>query len=975
MSHQNGNDPGKRLAKLPAPPVWNADYLSQNHIDHAGTIRARIAAIYQSLCSPSFVNCVSSVSGGNERVSHLKSQLEKLDQDLTQVPTIGVALLGPSRHGKSTLLNALAQCDILPMSDIKPCTASIVSLRRAEEWGFELRFIDQRRLLKERKQAVADAHHYLDRVSKKIEASEVVDDPQYIYTILQRFIQLFKIDTNLPPAVILHSIEQAEIPSQIQRLLGQLAKPRSANVTEMKDTVEKFLSTKDIYWTIVDSCEISGPFEDWHPNLKLVDVPGTNDTDPHRTDITNRLRKTARAVAICTSDSNLGPDIQSWLRNSSVLTDYLESSEQSKQHLFILRTKFDSYHAQIDEALIDENDEEAEDRLMQEAIATHKRKQTDSYREMFRNIATPFLPIGVSQEERQKREEMVARINGINVFYVSALAHEVFAGRSKAAPKAKRRLSEHFQDDPEATGIPSLKRFVNQLADEYLKRFFFQDIETRLRTEVDLLVRFFRQQWTTLTAELSGGSNAIADLVKSIEQGIIPSLKRNIDSEVNSFRKASHSVSSQINRQLKATQSNLREKLRSRQETWRILHWNSLRAAARKNGVHVTYSGIHIDFNNDISALFVDDVSLSWTTYRDSIIQDGIEHWVEDISSKLQEEIDAAASDADTPEATEAIDAIASNLSTIARSHRDQLKREVSEAIRELESIRQPAYESVQKIMCPVYQSLAIEVGAGCQKRMLDKLVQGSETELAKMWTQVATMIESTVTKLGDTVLERLQNFGSSASMELRNAVSMLTEVGKVNHRERLMAELDSIRNSALIFWDSLKSSSRTIVYLPSNTGVPRQEEQDIVDVEFEAKSKKLSNTQSIDSRSDFVQEAEERANVVTPNDSHVPNRESAYAWLLDSPVYLVQKSNAGRVTPEESQVLLILETLKSNGYRMTAVALGENAGLPVFRLRGVIASLQRILNMDGQKILNLDRPSDTIEFNDRLLRQEFLSS
>ena len=185
-----------------------------------------------------------------------------------------------------------------------------------------------------------------------------------------------------------------------------------------------------------------------------MDVPGTNDTDPQRTAITNSLRRTAKAVAICTSDSNLGTDIQSWLRNSSVLGDFLEATEQSRQHLFILRTKFDSYHPEIDESQIDEDDEESEDRLYRAAIERHKVQQTESYREMFRNIAAPLLPLGNSPEEQQKREEMVERINGIRVFFVSALAHEAFAGRLKAGARQKRRLSEHFHDDPDATGIP-----------------------------------------------------------------------------------------------------------------------------------------------------------------------------------------------------------------------------------------------------------------------------------------------------------------------------------------------------------------------------------------------------------------------------------------------------------------------------------------------------------------------------------------
>ena len=91
------------------------------------------------------------------------------------------------------------------------------------------------------------------------------------------------------------------------------------------------MSTSDVYWTIVEDCEINGPFENWHHSLSLVDLPGTNDSDPQRTLVTNSVRESATAVAIVTSDSNIGPDIEEWLRNSSVLANFLESTNKRKQ--------------------------------------------------------------------------------------------------------------------------------------------------------------------------------------------------------------------------------------------------------------------------------------------------------------------------------------------------------------------------------------------------------------------------------------------------------------------------------------------------------------------------------------------------------------------------------------------------------------------------------------------------------------------
>jgi hypothetical protein len=269
------------------------------------------------------------------------------------------------------------------------------------------------------------------------------------------------------------------------------------------------------------------------------------------------------------------------------------------------------------------------------------------------------------------------------------------------------------------------------------------------------------------------------------------------------------------------------------------------------------------------------------------------------------------------------------------------------------------------------------EVGAGCQKRMLAKLIQGSDAKLAQMWSSVSSMVELSVTKLRDSVSDQLQKFGRSASAELRSATNRLAEIGKVSHRDRLTAELESIRKSALLFWDSLQNISKTIVYLPVAQNDQPFDQRDIIDVEFEPSVKNISHAEANNGNqtgfTEQIREGDKNANLKT-EDAGTNRAVSKYSWLMDSPIYLVQKTNAGRATPDESQVLLILDTLQTNGMRMTVTALGENAGLPVFRLRGLLASLQRIFNIDGQHILVLDRASDTVELNDASLRQEFMT-
>ncbi len=213
---------------------------------------------------------------------------------------------------------------------------------------------------------------------------------------------------------------------------------------------------------------------------------------------------------------------------------------------FIIKTKFDSHLPEIDVSQESAVDEESEERLHREAIERHKRRQTDTYRYMFRNIAAPKLPLGTTPQETAKREEMLDRINSVNVFFVSAAAYEAFEGRFRGTTKVRRRLMDQFSNDPLATGVPALKFFLNGTAEDYLARFYYRDIASRLETEVDRLVRFFRQKSTTVEAELSGGSQAIAELVAQVDESILPWFKDATQAGVTEFSSQARTAASNI---------------------------------------------------------------------------------------------------------------------------------------------------------------------------------------------------------------------------------------------------------------------------------------------------------------------------------------------------------------------------------------------------------------------------------------------
>ena len=63
---------------------------------------------------------------------------------------------------------------------------------------------------------------------------------------------------------------------------------------------------------------------------------------------------------------------------------------------------------------------------------------------------------------------------------------------------------------------------------------------------------------------------------------------------------------------------------------------------------------------------------------------------------------------------------------------------------------------------------------------------------------------------------------------------------------------------------------------------------------------------------------------------------------------------------------------LDRRGGKMTSVALARELQFPTLRLPGLLAKMQRILNVDGYPVLSRDDAADTVELNRDLLLKQF---
>jgi hypothetical protein len=98
-------------------------------------------------------------------------------------------------------------------------------------------------------------------------------------------------------------------------------------------------------------------------------------------------------------------------------------------------------------------------------------------------------------------------------------------------------------------------------------------------------------------------------------------------------------------------------------------------------------------------------------------------------------------------------------------------------------------------------------------------------------------------------------------------------------------------------------------------------------------------------------------------------------AWierLFSSQAYKDQKDFVRRHAPEDEVVRRCLAALDAQGGMMTPAAFSKAADVAAGRLDGLIARIQRLLNVDGYEILTLSRTENRIELNVTKLKRQF---
>jgi len=93
---------------------------------------------------------------------------------------------------------------------------------------------------------------------------------------------------------------------------------------------------------------------------------------------------------------------------------------------------------------------------------------------------------------------------------------------------------------------------------------------------------------------------------------------------------------------------------------------------------------------------------------------------------------------------------------------------------------------------------------------------------------------------------------------------------------------------------------------------------------------------------------------------------------LQQSAVYSRQLKLSGRSAPSAELIRRFLAALDERAGTMLKSALAQRLEQPEFRMQGIIASMRRLLNVDGYDVLAADESSGSVKLNKELMRVQF---
>ncbi|KAJ7459089.1 hypothetical protein B0H11DRAFT_2060384 [Mycena galericulata] len=438
-----------------------------------------------------------------ENVSpELKSKWKEVLDDTTaraRYCSHTVAIVGRTGVGKSTLINALLNNQLLSASASGACTAVTTEISYKDVRATEavIEFIDRDDWRTALTRLIEDV------TDKSVDTEEETGDlSDFISPAHQAREKLYGVYPNLKTVDPSDwNVDQLMSDEEVDRYLGLKAIAFTASkAANFQKQIEQFmasaLSTSRAFWPLVKRISIRGKFEVLSTGIILVDLPGYGDVDQVRDQMANEYLKSANSIFLVAGITRAKDDSEMHSRLHKQLHETIVDGRVREKSIALILTGADGTIGS-NECTLPESEQKIVDQLKEEALKLNneignlraKKDRTEKSRSNNKDSFITKYKDKIREKEEKKEEKNKKRTlllaNGRNQIVAAALQnkYELVYRDLHGLPVTKPVppipifclgsrdylcLSNLEPDEPatfsqlEETGIPRLKSYLQR---------------------------------------------------------------------------------------------------------------------------------------------------------------------------------------------------------------------------------------------------------------------------------------------------------------------------------------------------------------------------------------------------------------------------------------------------------------------------------------------------------------------------------
>lgn len=738
-------------------------------------VAARITALRER------INATGDQAPGlRDLLSRFESHLAELSGQLDRPPEVSISLIGGTGAGKSTLLNALVGARLLPVSNMRACTAAVSEVAWSDDGSYraEVEFVPRPSWAKEVGQLRQDIEDFEAAAREAGNGDGQASGASHAKVARDKLRAVYGLPDSADGEDQLDLSRLIE-PEEIREALDAgVRKFVADDIKEFERRIRLYLNSEHRYWPIVKRVRLWGPFEPLRNGIRLVDLPGLNDPNEAREQVTKDHIKTCRFVWIVFNIKRVltRNDIEI-LSSPDFIRQVVMDGRANALTLVATASDEIDLDSAIQEFGLDAGAEE------RDAILARNSKIPAIIRDQLKALANTFTThVG----EPKRVQELSDHLLQTSIFSTSA--------RESLRIRGLSRTGARGLETDEDSGIPALLSHMDAISAGFGVEAHVESIARRVDLVHEQVSEELKARKATLAQlrlttetqrqEVKQASKDAHRFLEERSKGLGAVLAAKLDGEQKVLRQRFETATVYA-----------RQNLASTVGVWSRMHWATLRAVARRGGAFSGSTGRH-DFPEDVCRPILNAIAFAWADFFGQKMSDICEssmrdllHAAQDFKTRLLG--DLARMPNMPPEVHDSLDDL---LETTERILTEQLGQIRSEVDTRIQSDRRTLYEGIAREvgvnMAAAFSNAAGESGTGMKQRMVETIGSSVKAISEELLTNAVDQVFTGVRSLTDWLGRKHAEMAETVVRHGALAESKLTQLEDLGAQARLEREV-----------------------------------------------------------------------------------------------------------------------------------------------------------------------------------------